>query len=42
MATKEELQKRVAELEDQVERLHRFSEVTHEGLVFHDQGKDIG
>ena len=39
MATKEELQKRVAELEDQVERLHRFSEVTQEGLVFHEQGK---
>jgi PAS domain S-box-containing protein len=39
MATKEELQKRIAELEDQVERLHRFSEVTQEGLVFHEQGK---
>ena len=41
MATKEELQKRMAELEDQVERFHRFSEVTQEGLIFHEQGKVI-
>jgi PAS domain S-box-containing protein len=39
MATREELQKRVAELEDQMERYHLFSEITGEGLVLHEQGK---
>jgi rsbT co-antagonist protein RsbR len=37
--TKEELERRIAELEDQVERLRHFEEISHEGLVLHEQGK---